>query len=401
MLIKRPKYINFLNEFKDTEFVKVITGVRRSGKTYLMNMFIDELRHEGVPEEQIIHLNFESLQYTKIKGAMDLWKYVHSHEVKGKKNYLFFDEIQNVDEWERAINSFRVDMDADIYVTGSNSRLLSGELATLLAGRYVELTVYPISFAEYFTFRKGQSFEENKLFDEYLQFGGFPNSILAPSTSFRNSILQDIFNTIMYRDIALRSRVKNDRTIIAIAEYLMSEIGNPISANKIAGTLKAAGFKAQAKSVIDYLELLEDAFIFYKARRYDIRGKKWLQTMAKYYVVDTGLRNVQLNRSSRDNLGHVLENIVYIELLRRGYKVDVGSYDNKEIDFIARKGEEVEYYQVTLHIPEGSMRETDNLRFLPDGYPKTVLSLDANDAGMVNGIKIKYVLDWLLEENEN
>ncbi len=397
MLIQRPRYIKFLKKFQDTEFIKVITGVRRSGKTYLMNMFIDELLKKGIHQDQIIHINFENLQYSKLDDYMKLWQYVHDHEVKGKKNYLFFDEIQNVREWERAINSFRIDMDADIYVTGSNSHLLSGELATLLAGRYVELTVFPISFAEFFNFKKGQPFQENELFDEYLQTGGFPNAILAPDVDFKTTVLQDIFNTIMYRDVALRANTKNDRAIVAIAEYLMSEIGNPISANKIAGALQSTGFKTQPKSVISYLDLLEQAFIFYRARRYDIRGKKWLQTLSKYYVVDTSLRSIQLKRSSRDNLGHVLENIVFIELLRRGYKVDVGNYDNKEIDFLARKGDKIEYYQVTLHIPENSTRETDNLRFIPTGYPKTVLSLDARDVGQVEGIQIKYVLNWLLE----
>ena len=289
-------------------------------------------------------------------------------------------------------------MDADIYITGSNSNLLSGELTTLLSGRYVELTVYPISFKEFFDYKKGQPFQENKLFNEYLKVGGFPNAILAPNDDFRISVQEDIFNTIMYRDIALRSNGKNDQAITAIAEYMMSEIGNPISANKIAGTLQSSGFKTQTKTVISYMSLLEDAFIFYKARRYDIRGKKWLQTLAKYYVVDTILRNTQLNKSYKDNIGHQLENIVFIELLRRGYKVDVSNYNNKEIDFIARKGEQVQYYQVSLHLPENSTREIDNLRFIPDGYKKTVLSLDADDAGIIDGIQVKYVLDWLLEK---
>lgn len=340
------------------------------------------------------------IKYDKINDYMQLWQYVHDHITEGQRNYLFFDEIQNVKDWEKAINSFCVDMDADIYVTGSNSHSLSGELSTLLAGRYVELTVYPISFAKYFNFKKGHPFQESEFFNEYLQLGGFPNSILAPDTDFRNTVLQDIFNTIMYRDIALRAQVKNYRVITAIAEYLLSEIGNSISANKLAGTLQANGFKTQTKSVITYLDLLEQSFIFYRARRYDIRGKKWLQTLSKYYVVDTGLRNIQLNRSSRDSLGHQLENIVYIELLRRGYKVDIGNYDNKEIDFIARKGEQVKYYQVTLQLPEDSTWETDNLIMIPDAFEKIVLSLDQNDVGIVNGVQVKYVLDWFLNEDE-
>lgn len=397
-MIERPKYIDFFNKFKDSEFVKVITGVRRSGKTYLMNMFIDELKKSGVSSNQIIHINFESMKYAHIRTAQDLYDYVIEKKQSDEKTYLFFDEIQNVNEWERAVNSFRIDFDSDIYVTGSNSHLLSGELATLLSGRYVELTVYPISFKEFFDYKKGQPFQENQLFNEYLELGGFPNSILAPSEEFRETVLNDIFNTIMYRDVALRANIKNERVITALAEYMMSEVGNPVSANKIAGTLRSEGFKISSDTVINYMDLLEQAFIFYKARRYDIRGKKWLQTLGKYYVVDNALRNIQLNRSSHDNLGHTLENIVYIELLRRGYQVDVGNYDSKEIDFLARKGKNVEYYQVTLQIPKNSTRETDNLRFIPDGYKKTVLSLNADDEGVIDGIQIKYVLDWLLED---
>ncbi|MBP2058243.1 putative AAA+ superfamily ATPase [Lactobacillus colini] len=395
-MIQRPSYMKFFNEFKDSEFIKVITGVRRSGKTYLMNMFIDELKKSGVKDDQIIHINFESMQYSKIHTAQDLYDYVSVRKLDDQKNYLFFDEIQYVNEWEKAINSFRIDFDSDIYVTGSNSHLLSGELATLLSGRYVQLTIYPISFAEFFNYKNGQYFQENELFEQYLQVGGFPNSILAPSEEFRNTVLHDIFNTIMYRDVALRSTVKNERAITVLAEYMMSEVGNSVSANKIANNLKSSGFKISTDTVISYMNLLEQAFIFYKARRYDLRGKKWLQTLGKYYVVDNTLRNIQLNRSSHDNLGHTLENIVYIELLRRGYQVDVGNYDNKEINFIARKGEKIEYYQVTLQLPVGSNRETDNLRFIPDGYPKTVLSLNANDEGVIDGIQVKYVLDWLL-----
>ncbi|MDF7639695.1 ATP-binding protein [Lactobacillus sp. ESL0791] len=398
-IIRRPRYIKFLFNFKDSEFIKVITGVRRSGKTYLMKMFIAALKDNGVPAEQIIHLNFESLANAELTNAQALWNYVLQHVLKNKKMYLFFDEIQNVEHWEKAINSLRIDLDADIYLTGSNSNLLSGELVTLLSGRYVELRTYPISFKEFFDFKKGQGQQSENLFNEYLQVGGFPNAILAPNTDFRVAVQEDILNTIMYRDIALRANVKNDQAINAITEYLMSEIGNPVSANKIAKVLQATGFKTQTKSVINYMELLGDAFIFYKTRKYDIREKKWLNTLAKYYFIDPSLRNTQLNRSYKDNLGHQLENIVYIELLRRGFKVDVGSYDNKEVDFVARKGQQVEYYQVTLQLSQSSTRETDNLRFIPDGYQKTVLSLKPDDRGTVDGIKISYLVDWLLVDD--
>lgn len=397
MIIQRPHYISFLRKFKDNEMIKVITGIRRSGKTFLMNMFIDELLKDGIKSEQIIHLNFEDLALRDIKNAEDLYHYVHDHEVKGKKNYLFFDEIQHVQHWEEAINSFRVDMDADIYVTGSNAYLLSGELATLLAGRYVELRVYPLSFKEYYNFKNGTPANAYQLFTEYITDGGFPAVDVAPSDDLKIVLKQGIFDSVVLRDIALRAKVRDDDVVIALIEYLMSEIGNSISANKIANTLKSNGYRTTASTVISYLDLLERSYLFYKAKRYDIRGKKLLNTQAKYYVADTGLRNTRLHRNFRDNIGHQIENIVYMELLRRGYTVDVGNYDKKEIDFIARKGQDVEYYQVTEHLPEDSKRETDNLRFIPDGYKKYVLSLSQFDSGSVDGITIKYLIDWLLE----
>ncbi|GAA3625467.1 ATP-binding protein [Lactobacillus hamsteri] len=398
MIIKRERYMSFLKKFKDNEVIKVITGIRRSGKTFLMNMFIDELRKEGITDDQIIHINFEDLAFNDIKDEMDLYHYVHDHENKEKKNYLFFDEIQHVNNWEKAINSFRVDMNADIYITGSNAHLLSGELATLLSGRYVELEVYPLSFKEYYDFKKGTPQTSYQLFTQYIVDGGFPAVDIAPSDDLKIALKNGIFDSVVLRDIALRSNTRDDQAIVAIIEYLMGELGSAISANNISNTLRSNGFKTTTSTVISYLHLLEQSYLFYQAKKYDIRGKKMMSTLGKYYVADTGLRNTRLNKDHRDNFGHQIENIVFVELLRRGYNVNVGDYSGKEIDFVAKKGTTVEYYQVTEHLPENSTRETDNLRFIPDGYKKIVLSLSQFDTGSVDGIPVKYLIDWLLEE---
>lgn len=398
--IKRPAYMKFLKEFKDeTDIVKVITGVRRSGKTFLMGMFIDYLQaEEGITSDQIIKINFENFAFSDIRTAKDLYSYVHQHQNTHKRNYLFLDEIQHVKDWEKAIDSFRVDMDADIYITGSNGYLLSGELATLLTGRYVELTVYPISFKEYYDYKHGTSEIAYNLFQDYLSDGGFPAVDVAPNGDLKMALKDGIFDSIILSDVALRANTRNDLAIIAICDYMMSEIGNLLSATKIANTLRSSGYNMTTATVINYLNLLTQSFLFYKANRYDLRGKKWLSTPSKYYVVDNGLRNTHLHRAFSDNFGHQIENIVYIELLRRGYSVDVGRYGDQEIDFIAHKGNQIEYYQVTQRIPDDSKRETDNLRFLPDNYKKIVLTLDKMDTGNIAGIDIIYLLDWLLQD---
>ena len=394
--INRPQYMQFLEDFRDNEAIKVITGIRRSGKTFLMNMFIQKLKGDGIQDDQIIHINFENFAFIDIRNAKDLYDYVHQHQNHHKKNYLFFDEIQHVKEWEKAINSFRVDMDADIYITGSNAFLLSSELATLLTGRYVQLKVYPLSFKEYYNFKNGSPEKVYQLFKDYLLDGGFPAVDVAPNTNLKDALKRGIFDSIILSDVSSRLKANSDQALLAVCDYLMSEIGNLVSATKIANTLRSNGFKISTSTVINYLDLLQQSFLFYKTNRYDLRGKKWFSTQHKYYFVDNGLRNTLLNKDATDNLGHQLENVVYIELLRRGYSVDVGKYNDKEIDFIARKGSTIEYYQITQQIPDANKRETDNLRFIPDGYKKVVLTLNRFDTGNINGINVKYVLDWLL-----
>lgn len=397
-VIKRPYYMQFLNEFKDvTDTVKVLTGIRRAGKTFLMNMFIDQLKESGISSDQIVHINFEDFKFNSLNNAQALYDYVHQHVNATKRNYLFLDEIQHVEDWERAINSFRVDMDADIYITGSNSQLLSGELATLLTGRYVELKVYPLSFREFYDFKNGNGSNAFQLFREYMMDGGFPAVDLSSIDNIKTALKNGIFDSIILTDIALRTNTRNDAAILAIANYMMSEVGNTLSATKIANTLKSNGQDITVTTVTNYLRLLEQSFLFYKARRYDLRGKKWLSSQSKYYVADIGLRNTRLHRNPSDNLGHQIENIVYIELLRRGYTVDVGKLDDKEIDFVARKGEKIEYYQITQHLPENSERETQNLLKLRDGYQKTVLTLNQFETGNIDGVNVEYVIDWLLQ----
>ena len=395
-MIVRDLYLNKLRKFQNTEFVKVITGVRRSGKTFILRLFRDELRQQGVPDDQIIFINFESMKYQNLLSKNALYDYVMKSLIPDKKMYLFFDEIQRVTGWEDVINSFRVDFDADIYVSGSNASLLSGELATLLTGRMVEIPIYPLSFKEYLQFRDITD-QPERYFNDYITEGGFPAVALVDDASVKQSILDGIYSSILLRDVTERAQIRDDGQLTQISNYLLSEIGNLISGNKIAGVLSNEGFKtANATSVLRYINLLQNAFLFYPAKRYDIRGKAYLRTVAKYYAVDTGLRNTTLNRNYHDNFGHQIENIVYLELRRRGYQVDVGKDDTKEIDFIARKGNETRYYQVTMQLPDDNDREISNLAVLPDNFPKVVLTANRMDVGHVNGISVEYIIDWLL-----
>lgn len=396
MLIKRELYLERLIKFKDTEFVKVITGVRRSGKTFIMDMFRQHLQESGISEERIVFMNFESLKFRDQRDSLSLYQYVMTQRTE-EKMYLFFDEVQLVTGWEEAINSFRVDLDCDIYVSGSNASLLSGELATLLSGRMVEIQIFPLSFKEYLDFTDYEGLPD-LVFNDYVRDGGFPATVFVDEPEVKQSILDGIYNSILLRDVSERGRLRNDGQLLSIADFLMSEIGNTISANKIAGTLKNEGFKsANANSVSKYIALLEDAFIFYRSQRYDIRGREYLRTTSKFFAVDTGLRNASLGKNHQDNFGHQIENIVYIELLRRGYRVDVGKYDDLEVDFVAKKGSAIEYFQVTMQLPYDNDREIGNLRNIPDNYRKTVITANRMDVGNDYGIEIKHIVDWLLE----
>ena len=397
-MFARPLYLNRLRKYRDTEFIKVITGVRRSGKTFLLQMLKNDLLKSGIAPEQIIDINFESMKYLKLTEKEPFYNYVMQRAVSGKKMYLFFDEVQRVNQWQDAVNSFRIDLDADIYISGSNASLLSGELATLLTGRMVEIPVYPLSFREYLLFKQSTDKPDIEFY-RYINEGGFPAAVLSPDPEVKRTVIDGIYSSILLKDVTERAKIRDDQTLIRLSQYLLSEVGNQISANKIAGVLKNEGFKsANNVSISRYLHYLTDAYLFHEAKRFDIRGKNYLRSNSKYYAIDLGLRNTTLNKNYKDNIGHQIENVVYLELLRRGYKVDVGKDGNQEIDFVAKKGNEIEYYQVTQQIPDNSDREIQNLMNISDNYKKTLITANRMDVGEQNGIPIVHIIDWLLEE---
>jgi predicted AAA+ superfamily ATPase len=388
-----------VQKMRDTEFVKIITGVRRSGKTYILKGFRDELLATGTASDQIIFMNLEDQElFLKVSTTEALHAYVAERVHPTKRTYLFIDEIQEVTGWERAINSFRVKYDIDIYISGSNASMLSGELATLLAGRYVEMVVYPFSFKEYVDVLPEKPDYLDVALAEYVTEGGMPGVLFSPrDPGFRDMVARSTLDTIVLKDVSQRGGVRNIGALEHVLCYLAAEVGNPISIQKMAGVMQDEFHdKASRQQIGHMIDLLKDAFVFYEARRYDLRGKEMLRTMAKRYMVDTGLRNHLLGKNSRDNFGHQLENVVYIELLRRGYRVSVGKYDDFEIDFVATKANETTYVQVTQQLPAESERETRNLKFLPDGYKKIVLTANRMDVGMDDGIEIIHVADWLL-----
>lgn len=397
-MFERPLYLNRLRKYRDTEFIKVITGVRRSGKTFLLQMLKNDLLKNSIAPNQIIDINFESMKYSKLTEKEQFYNYVMQRAVSGKKMYLFFDEVQRVNQWQDAVNSFRVDLDADIYISGSNASLLSGELATLLTGRMVEIPVYPLSFKEYLLFKQSTDNPDIEFY-RYINEGGFPAVVLSPDPEVKRTVIDGIYSSILLKDVTERAKIRDDQTLIRLSQYLLSEVGNQISANKIAGVLKNEGFKsANNVSISRYLHYLTDAYLFHEAKRFDIRGKNYLRSNSKYYAIDLGLRNTTLNKNYKDNIGHQIENVVYLELLRRGYKVDVGKDGNQEIDFAAKKGNEIEYYQVTQQIPDNSDREIQNLMNISDNYKKTLITANRMDVGEQNGIPIIHIVDWLLEE---
>lgn len=392
MLI-REAYLAKIKKYIDTEFIKVITGVRRSGKSFLLKMVVEELKNRGVQPDHILYLNFESLELMDIVDARNLISYLKPRAPKEGRCYFLFDEIQRVKDWEKLVNGLRVSYDADIYITGSNSEMLSGELATFLAGRYVEIEIYPLSFTEFLQFK---SYDREKIdikLKEFFAYGGFPSVVLSEE-ALKLDVLSGIYSSIVLRDIAQRSNLRESSILEKIVLFLLDNIGQIVNANKIANTIKSSGRSISNNTVENYLSLLEKSFLFYKAQRYDIKGKEYLSTSAKYYVVDLGFFQSQINRNR--NYGARLENMVFIELKRRGYQVSVGRYNDKEIDFIAIRDGEGIYIQVADKIPEDSSRETDNLLHLPTGYKKLIIVNTWSDVGSYEGIPIVHISEFLL-----
>jgi len=401
-VIKRNQYLNRLIVEKDNELVKVITGTRRSGKTYILNMFREHLKNTGILKEQIIYLNFESFANEELTDLANLYQYI-AKKIINKKMYLLFDEIQQVKNWQRVVNSFRVDFDSDIYITGSNASLLSGELATLIAGRYTEIKVYPLSFKEYLKFK---DIDEKNVpevylaYQDYFKYGGMPTTVFLDKEEMKFDFLSSTYDSILLKDVSSRQDgAKNTDTLQKIALFLMDSIGSEISVNKLENRMKSNKIAIGRVTINNYLRLMEEAFIFYNVPRFDVKGAKQLTTNGKYYIADIGLWNSQMRQVSQD-MGHKLENFVFLELLRRKYTIQVGAFDEKEIDFIATKNGQKEYYQVAYELPKNSARETDNFLQMSDNYRKILITNSLPENTDVNGVEVINIVEWLLGDEK-
>ena len=405
-MVERTEYLHRLLQWKDEQVIKVVTGIRRCGKSTLLKQYQDYLRQNGVSDEQIVSINFEELEYEDLQDYKKLYAFLKERLVPGRITYIFLDEIQKVSSFEKVVDSLYVKPDVDIYITGSNAYMLSGDLATLLTGRYVEIRMLPLSCKE---FLEVTGMEAEQGFAEYLQCGGLPYVAVMDRTPEKIDIyLEGIYNTVIVKDIEDRqARKESDPSkrkitdillLKSIAKYLSSVAGSPVSVRSITDYLISSGRKVSANTVDNYLEALTESFIFYPADRFDIVGKQLLKTNKKYYIVDLGLRNHILPRQSYD-VGFSFENIVYFELLRRGYQVRVGKCSNTEVDFVAQKEGVYTYYQVTANMTaeETFERELRPLRNISDNYEKIVLTAERLTVGNYNGIQVKYLLDWLLE----
>ena len=395
----RDIYLNKLITFKDKPLIKVITGIRRCGKSTLLDLFEEYLLNTGIKKENIIHMNFEDLTYDEIKDYKDLNKYIKEKILDNDKKYIILDEIQQVSNWEKAINSFLVTLNCDIYITGSNAYLLSSEISTLLSGRYVEIKMLPLSFKEYLEFNDYNTKENlEEHFNDYLLYGGLPIVSYVHDKSAIRNILSGVFNTVIIKDVAKRNSIRDITLLENLIRYIAQNIGSPISSRNISNYLNSAGRKTSTETIDNYLKMLENAFIIYKANRFDIKGKMYLKTLEKYYVVDTGIRNELLSFKDGD-YGHMLENLVYLELLRRGYDVSVGKIDNLEVDFIAQNYDEKIYYQVSASILDENTkkRELNPFDHIPDHYEKVILTMDRTPIKDFNGIKNINIIDFLLQ----
>ena len=400
-MIVRDMYLKRMIDAKDTDFIKVITGVRRSGKSTLLLMFKEYLTQNGISEKNIIYINFESAKYDGLKDYKDLYKYV-SEKIKKEKVYLLLDEVQNVIAWEKAINSFKIDFDIDIYITGSNAYLLSSELSTLLSGRYIEIKMYPLSFKEYLVFNNYDNNNLEDKFNEYLKYGGLPAiTLIKDNNNLVLSYLEDIYNTIVKKDIIDRNKIKDSALLENIIRYVANNIGSSISATKISNYLNSNKITSHAnhQTIDNYLNMLEKSFILYKAERTDIKSKALLKTLGKYYISDTGIRNIILGFRNIDE-GHLFENVVYLELLRRGYRVNIGKTGEYEVDFVAENPNSIKYYQVTQSLKEENVkrREIRSLESIKDNYEKIILTMDKSINNDFNGIKVINIIDWLLKD---
>ena len=400
-MIKRKFYLEKIVKLIDTEDIKVITGVRRCGKTVLLKQIIDELENRGIASENIIYMSFESSKYKNIRNDDDLDEFIFSktNNLNGKI-YLLFDEIQKVKNWEVSLNSYRVDLECDIYITGSNSQLLSGELATLISGRYISINMLPFSFKELIQYydEMHENIDEIKLFEQYLSYGGFPG-LLNYENEEKEKYLYDLYSTIVLNDILYKNKVKDLDLLERLMEFMISNIGQLFSANSISKYIKNENRKTTPHTIINYMDYARNAFIFYQIKRENIKQKRKLLISDKYYLVDSGFYFI-FNGSTQRNWGQLLENIVFLELIRQGYSITIGKIQDLEVDFVCRKANQIKYIQVSQSILDENIRKREfkSLEKISDSYPKYVISMDSFDFS-ANGIIHLNIIDFLKSEN--
>ena len=402
-MLKRDEYIKKIVPFIDKDVIKVLTGIRRSGKSVMLKLLMEELKNRGINENQFIYINFENLKYRNLKNYERLYDFIlNKVDDKYKSYYIFLDEIQEVEEWERCVNSLRVDEDFnfDIYITGSNAKLLSGELSTYLAGRYIEFVVYPFSFKEFFEImkEKNKEIDLKESFQDYVKFGGMP-FLHNLDYNFEASMqyLQDLYASIILKDITQRNNIRDTDLLERIINYVVMNIGNTFSATSISKFFKSENRKVATETILNYIKACEEAFLIYRVARNDLLGKKILNVNEKYYIADHGIREAIMENNQK-NINQILENIVYFEMLRRGYNVKIGKVDNLEVDFVCKKNDETIYIQVSylLASEDTKEREFSVLENIKDNYPKYVLSMDEFDMSR-NGIKHVNLIEFLIK----
>ena len=397
MLIQREEYLNKLIALKDKKIIKVVTGVRRCGKSKILEMYRKWLLEQGVEEERIVSINFEDLDFEDLTDYKKLHTYLKEHLVKDNMTYIFLDEIQNVEQFPKVVDSLYIKDNVDIYITGSNAHMLSSEIATLLSGRYIQIEMLPLSFKEYMI-STGSMNDRGIKYVDYLQNSSFPYTLeLEGQSDEIRSYLEGLYNTIVVKDIINHSKISEPMMLKSILKFIFDNIGNPLSSKKIADTMTSSGRRIDTRTVEKYLDALTESYIIYQAKRYNIKGKQYLKTLEKYYVVDIGLRLMLLG-SKQIDAGRILENIVYLELLRRGHDVYVGKVDEFEVDFVAQNGKGTTYFQVALSVRDEKTleRELRSLRAIKDHYPKILLTMDDDPEVHYDGIRRINARDWLL-----
>ena len=398
-LIQREQYLEFLRRHKDQDVIKVVSGVRRCGKSTLFELFKQELLASGVKANQIISINFEDLEYEPLQEYHALHEYIVERLIPETPMYVFLDEVQHVPQFEKVVGSLFIKPNVDIYITGSNAYFMSSDITTLLTGRYVQIEMLPLSFKEFHSAYSQQNLSDMEIYNLYIEHSSFPRLVRVEDDESIDEYLESILNTVVLKDIVTRLKITDVPLLLDIIKYLLANIGSLINPTKIANTLTSYGRKTDNKTVEKYLQGLKDGLLIYEVDRFDVKGKALLQRNAKYYVVDSAFRKFLLSRTDSDR-GHILENIVYLELIRRGYRVYVGHLQNGEIDFVAKMPHRLEYYQVSYSVMDDTTlrRELSPLEKLDDNYPKYLLTMDVlHKTDNHNGIEQKNVLDWLLE----